>query len=606
MKEFFSIYKKSPRKFSGGFTLIESLVGVAIFVMLAGVVYETFFIIARQASYNWENTTVSALASQYLETTRNLPYAEIGTVAGNPNGDLPDSTSPTPVTISSKTYEVYYEVAYLDDPADGTALLGTDPTPSDYKQVKLSVRNTTTGIVTSFFTNIVPTGLESLTAGGALALSVIDAVGQPVPSATINITNTAVSPALNLTRTTNANGIWVEVGLPNSPNSYHITATKNGYSSDQTYPITVGNPDPVKPDATITNGQITAISFAIDRTSDLTFNTLNQACSPLSDIGLAIQGAKIIGTPNVLKYDATFTSNGSGQISLPSIEWDNYTPTLIGSTYMIYGSSPIQQINILPNTSQIFNFILGAKTTHSLLVIVKDTSTGNPVEGATVTLTNTSPAVNESKITGGSLWSQQYWNGGSGQALWTDTTKYFQDNGSVSTTDMPLAMRLIESGGTVISTDGNLESSTFDTGSTTSDYTTLTWEPASQDPAVTVKFQIATNNDNATWDYVGPDGTASTYYTTPNTTVGSSNNNNRYVRYKAYLSTTDTSKNPTITSVGINYISGCFTPGQVMFPGLTTSTSYQVEVSMPGYLTQTISDLEVNGYQTLEVLLSTT
>ncbi len=587
-----------------GFSLVESLVAIAIFVTMALVVTEAIFLIYKDAATNWQNITISSLARQYLEDARNIPYAQIGTIQGNPHGNLPDAFNPNTTTISNTTYQIYYEVTYVDDPADGTALLGTDSAPDDYKQVKLSVKNVTTGQIDSFVTNIVPSGLENMTNGGSLSLSVIDAVGQPVAGATINITNNLLNPSINLSRISDANGNWVEVGLPDSVNGYHIVVTKNGYSTDQTYPITGQNPSPIKPDATIANGQVTKISFAIDQTSNLTFNTLNQTCGPISGVGMEIKGAKLIGTPNVVKYDNTFTSNGSGQVTLNNIEWDNYTPALTGNTYMIYGSSPIQQINLLPNTTQLFNLILGTKTTNSLLVIVKNSSTGNPIEGATVNLTNSSPSVNTSGVTGGSLWSQQYWNGGSGQANWSDTTKYWADSGGISTTNTPLAIRLLTSNGQTVVNSAYLDSSTFDTGSGSTTYTTLNWQPTSQSPAATVKFQIATNNDNATWNFIGPDGTSGTYYTTSGSSIGSANNNNRYVRYRAFLSTTNNTQNPTITSVGVNYVSGCFTPGQVFFPGLTSSTYYGVATSMTGYTTKTVSNLSISGYQVLQVLLT--
>ena len=248
--------------------------------------------------------------------------------------------------------------------------------------------------------------------------------------------------------------------------------------------------------------------------------------------------------------------------------------------------------------------ILGPKTANSLLVIVKDSSTGNPIEGASVELTNANPSVDTTEVTGGSLWSEQYWNGGSGQANWSDTTKYWQDSGGISTTDIPLAIRLLNSGGHTLVNSGYLDSSTFDTGSSSTSYTTLNWQPTSQDPSATVKFQVATNNDNATWNYIGPDGTSSTYYTTPGGTINSTNNNNEYIRYRAYLSTTDDTKNPTVTSVGINYVAGCFTPGQVFYPGLASGSNYQVVASMAGYSAKTISNLNISGYQVLQILLT--
>lgn len=595
----------SATKKQGGFTLIESLVGIAIFAMLTGVVYQTITLLQKETMLNWENTTISSLASQYLEDARNIPYAQIGTIQGNPHGNLPDFANANTTTVNNTVYQIYFEVTYVDDPADGTALLSTDSAPDDYKQVKLSVKNTATGKITNFVTNVAPSGLENMASGGALSLSIINAVGQPVPDATINITNSAINPSINLSRMSDSNGKWVEVGLPDSANSYHITVTKSGYSSDQTYPISGLNPNPTKPDATISNGQVTQISFGIDQTSNLTFNTLNQTCGAISGVGLEVKGAKLIGTPNVLKYDNLFTSNSSGQVPLINAEWDNYTPALTGNTYMIYGSSPIQQVNLLPNTNQLFNLILGPKMTTNLLVIVKDSSTGNPIEGANVSLTDMNTSATTSGFTGGSLWSQQYWNGGSGQINWSNSTKYFQDSGSISTTDIPLAIRLTNSGGHTLFNSGFLDSSTFDTGGTGTAYTTLNWQPTSQDPAATVKFQIATNNDNATWNFIGPDGTSGTYYTTPGTTISSANNNQEYIRYRVYLSTNNSTKNPTVTSVNINYVSGCFTPGQVIFPGLVASDKYQVVISNPGYSTKTISNLTVTGYQTLQVSLAT-
>jgi len=587
-----------------GFTLVESMVCITVFVLLAVAIYQTFFVISKETQASYENTIVSNLADQYLEIVRNLPYSQIGTLAGNPTGNLPDSPNPINITVNTKSYQVYYEVTYIDDPADGTAILLTDTAPNDYKQVKISVKNITTAIVKKFITNVAPRGLESLTSGGALLLSVIDAVGQPVPGASIHIENNILTPNINITRTSAASGNWVEVGLPNKDNSYHITVTKDGYSSDQTYPITGSNPSPTKPDATILNGKVTSISFAIDRTSNLTFNTLNQTCATIPSVGLAVQGSKLIGTPNVYKFNNTYTTNGIGQIVLSNTEWNNYTPTLTGNTLMIYGSSPIQQINLLPNTTQQFNIILGTKTTNSLLIIVKDASTGNPIEGASVELKNISPAYDTTLITGGSLWSQQFWNGGVGQAIWSDVTKYFSNDGGISTTDIPLAMRLTNYEGSTTAMSGSVVSSTFDTGSSDTAYTTFNWQPASQDPETEAKFQIATNNDNTTWNFTGPDGTSGSFYVTPGMNISASNNNKRYLRYKTFLSTTNNLKNPTITNTSINYISGCFTPGQVMFPGLVSGNNYQVTASMTGYQSKTVSDLNVSGYNTLQVQLT--
>ncbi|MDB4940391.1 MAG: hypothetical protein JWO40_816 [Candidatus Doudnabacteria bacterium] len=586
-----------------GFTLIETAVSIAIFGILISGALGVYSLITNGVKAYREKATISALAAQYMETARNLPYSKVGTTNGNPNGSLPDQQNAVSITLNNRTYQIYYEVTYVDDSKDGTILAGTDPYPNDYKQVKLVIKNNTTNTASNFVTNFVPKGLESLINGGALYIKVFDSVGQPVPFANVNITNNALVQPINLSRVTDVNGIWIEVGLPSSSNSYHVAVSKSSYSNDQTYPISGTNPSPTKPDATILTGQVTQISFSIDYLSNLTFNTLNQTCAAIPSVGVEVKGSKIIGTPKVLKYDTTYISNSSGQIPLNNIEWDTYTPQLTGATYMIYGSSPIQQITILPNTSQTFNLILGPATANSLLVIVKDAATGNAIENAQVDLQTITPATDNYKLTGGSIFSQQDWSGGPGQVTATDLTKYFSDDSNISTIGTPSGVRLTQTGSNYASS-GQLTSSTFDSGGATTSYTSITWQPTSQDPATTLKFQLASNNDNTTWNYVGPDGTASTYYTVPGTTISTTNNNNRYIRYRAYLSTTDVSKTPILTSANINYVSGCFTPGQVIYPGLTAGSNYKVTVSATGYQTQTISNLNINGYNVLQVLMS--
>jgi len=69
-----------------------------------------------------------------------------------------------------------------------------------------------------------------------------------------------------------------------------------------------------------------------------------------------------------------------------------------------------------------------------------------------------------------------------------------------------------------------------------------------------LKFQLASNSDNETWNFIGPDGTNATYYTTSGQNIPSSHDGDRYVKYKAYFSTTDNMKTPSLSSVSINYI----------------------------------------------------
>ncbi len=97
---------------------------------------------------------------------------------------------------------------------------------------------------------------------------------------------------------------------------------------------------------------------------------------------------------------------------------------------------------------------------------------------------------------------------------------------------------------------GTYESPTFDAGSAAGFYYfsfTL-----SLPSGTTTTFQIATNNDNATWKYVGPDGTAFTQYSSPGA-IPLSKSGFRYFRYKASMDTTNKNISPVIFDVTVTY-----------------------------------------------------
>jgi prepilin-type N-terminal cleavage/methylation domain-containing protein len=593
-----------PKKFSNGFTLIETIVGIGVFAILMAGVLGVFAVLSRSTKIARQEVILSSLAANRLELTRNLPYSQVGTLNGNPPGSLPDQPNAAIYTLEGLVFQVYYEVTYVDDPADGTILAGTDSSPNDYKQVKMFVKNQATGKVRAFLTTVSPKGLESGTNAGALLVKVINSVGQPVSGASVHIENQNLSPPLILNRLTDSSGQWLEVSLPASVNGYHLVVTKTGYSTDQTFPITPQNPNPIKPDATVVAGQVTSLTFVIDSWANLIIRTLSLTCQGINGVGVNVRGEKLIGTnPAVYKFNQNYSSV-SGQISLANIEWDTYVPTLLsGQGYMVYGTSPIQKVTVLPGASETFSLILGPATTNSLLVIVKDAATGVALEGALVHLRKGgSEPQDYYGITGGSVWHQNDWTGGSGQANYGDPTKYYVDDGNIDVVSVPTGIRLRKTSGRY-ALSGELVSSSFDTGAG-SNFTTLTWEPTSQNPATALEFQIATNNDNQTWNFKGPDGTGGSRYTVSGSSIHPSHDGDRYVRYKVFLSTADDKYTPILTSLSVNYVSGCSTPGQTSFPDLTAGNNYDLEVSLAGYETLTLNNLNIFGNQTLEVLLS--
>lgn len=98
---------------------------------------------------------------------------------------------------------------------------------------------------------------------------------------------------------------------------------------------------------------------------------------------------------------------------------------------------------------------------------------------------------------------------------------------------------------------GDFISSTIDAGSSAAfnyiDFSVT--EPSGTD----IKFQVSTNFDNNTWNYVGPNGTASTYYDIP-AAIPINIASGRYFRYKAFLTGNSSGTlTPQLYSFTVNY-----------------------------------------------------
>lgn len=100
---------------------------------------------------------------------------------------------------------------------------------------------------------------------------------------------------------------------------------------------------------------------------------------------------------------------------------------------------------------------------------------------------------------------------------------------------------------------GNFVSSAKDanpTGAFTPRWTTLAWN-ATTPASTSIKFQVAASNSSiGPFTFVGPDGTASTYFTTTGASL-SQFDGLRYLKYTAYLTTTNSASTPTLADVTI-------------------------------------------------------
>jgi len=587
-----------------GFTLIESLVGVAVFMVIAVSVYQAYVTNLNAVRLSRLKITSVALGNEQFEIIRNLPYADVGVVGSIPNGKVPHIQN---LVRDNTEFMVETTIRNIDDPFDGT--VGGSPndlSPADYKlaELQISCPMCQNFSPLKFTTYIGPRDLETASTNGAVFVQVFDAAGQPVLGANVHIENNQAFPPIVIDDTTNNSGILQIVDAPPGVEAYEITVSKSGYSTDRTYQTgALGNPNPVKPHATVALQQLTQISFAIDRTSTVDVLSVTDTCSTTPSIDFSLSGSKIIGTnPNVLKYSASHITDGSGRKIISNLEWDTYNFDMTDGVYDLAGTIPILPVTLNPNANQNFKLIVVPKDPRSVLITIKDASTQLPLSDATVRLEET--GYDTTLTTGRGFIRQTDWSGGSGQADFTDPTKYFDSDGNIETNSPGGEIRIRK-----VFDDyepaGHLVSSSFDTGSA-SNFHQILWQPQDQ-PSNTgldsIKFQVATNNDKIAWNFMGPDGTANTFYTLANQNINPIHNGDRYFRYKTFLQTESTTWTPNISDVSFTFTSSCVPPGQVIFTGLN-SGNYTLTVSKSGY--QTFNDIVSisSSWQQREVILS--
>ena len=145
-----------------------------------------------------------------------------------------------------------------------------------------------------------------------------------------------------------------------------------------------------------------------------------------------------------------------------------------------------------------------------------------------------------------------YLNRWQGNAIWAQTIQAdFASGVATNTTVTNNSGGEVElaAGAPSYQTSGTFESSTFNAGANASfNYLTFT---ISQPAGTNLNFQIAVNNDNATWNYIGPDGTNSTYFTSA-ASIPLSAASAHYLRYKAFL-TGDGTVTPVLSDITFNY-----------------------------------------------------
>jgi len=424
-----------------GFTLIEVVVVTFIIGTVVAGIFGLFLMTLRGAQTGERRVVAIALANERAEMVRNLPYVNVGTVGGIPSGAIPQEET---IARNGQDYVVRTDIRYVDDDYDGevggneegeeritichkpgtpaeqtlevtassldahlahgdtTGACGSqgEGTPAgdeynaDYKQVRIEVLwpNREQASPVLLITYVAPQGIEGGDLGGTLDFHAFDADGDAVVGATMVLTNNDVDPPISVSTQTNAEGRVVLPGLPEASDSYHLSVTKSGYTTEQTYdPTATFAPLPEYSPFSLLVKQVTQKTYYIDQTATLAVSTVDEAAAAVPTIAYTLRGTKTIGqdaTSNpVRKVDEAAQTNAVGLHTHTGLDWDTYDITIDGAAegFDIKEASSVLPLSINPGQAATLTITLVPHTDHSLQVTVVD-SAGNPVDNATVAL----------------------------------------------------------------------------------------------------------------------------------------------------------------------------------------------------------------------------
>lgn len=580
-KIFNKIIIKKKRFFVRGMTLVEVLISIAIFAMLSAAIYYSMTVVTRIGLSAKAKVLASNIAMEELELVRNMAYDAVGVIAGSPSGALPQNKT---VISGNYSFDISFDVRYMDDPFDGEALTETDANPADYKLVQAVVSCTRCIDFqpVKMTTTVAPNGLEGAGIYGFLFLRVVNIAGQPVPQANVHIESINLTPQRVIDSVTGSDGYLRILDLEPSFQGYHISATKSGYSTDYTNTPSVANPNPYNPDITVELGKVAPATLSIDLISTLNITTTTNNCMPIGPLSFTIHGiTKFLDMASTIyKYSGNFLTDNSGIAVINNLEWDNYEIDIVPDQgYDIAGFIPLNPVKVDPGSVNSLQIVLVPHITNknSILLTVKDGSTLLPLTGIDIKLYEglSGWEYMPHPVTGQGYFIQTDWSGALGQQDFSvDDTGYWSSDGNLNINN-PAGKIKLDKTGPNYKASGELISSTFDTGVANSSFIKVSWEPILQPLQVgaeSVKYQIATSSTNnlaTVWDFIGPDGTGSAYYDETSQNINPINSGYRFVRYKIILSTMDFSKTPEVENVAISFNSGCNPPGQAIFTGLS-------------------------------------
>lgn len=394
------------RRKEEGYTLVELIVSLAVLSIIAVSAFTLMTSLLHSTIIAKRQAVAYTLANNQMEYLKSLPYDNLA-IAG---GAIPSNiTIPGTFTkkVNGEDYTVKSGIVYSDDAYDGcgsypsqelkqkycknfpapSGAPATDTNPADTKNVTVTVTDRNGTTLSSLDTNVAARVAETASNTGALFAKVVDDSGNPVSGATINVSNTSLNPAINVSDTTDSNGIVIFYGLPPDTTNfdYKLTASKTGYSTLATLPPS-GSLQPTYPSLNLLaqNSALTTLKIMPQGEDSLVIESTDTNGTALPNVKVYAKGGykRYTSTSdtsyfydNMRGSDTRPTTNASGLTALSNLVPGDYifcgdtgaTSCTVGSTtYYLAAAIPYTGNNPLnPITVPTYNASSPPATTFS-------------------------------------------------------------------------------------------------------------------------------------------------------------------------------------------------------------------------------------------------
>ncbi len=335
--------RKSRPLNGGGFTITELVVAMVVLMTFAIAVMAAYSLMVGSAATARLKSAGLSLATEQLEYIKSLPYDNLAIAGGSIETSATKLPATKEETVFGTTFTITTTITYADDAYDGCLnypvsqnylcrngppKTGTpvDTNPRDYKLVDVVVKVKTNNKEVSRVSSSVAARVAETGGGtGALLVTVVDSTGQPIGGATVQVTNTTLSPSFNQSVTSDVNGVALFLDVkPDNGKDFIINVSKAGYSSLSTISAS-GSLAPTYPNVSVLAQQVTSSTLKIDpvASDSLTVSVVDSDGSARPNSKFSIRGGiKLYTNVSDQSYgftQAAVTTDAAGQYTFHNL-----------------------------------------------------------------------------------------------------------------------------------------------------------------------------------------------------------------------------------------------------------------------------------------------